>query len=240
MTREQLLDEIRLRAASLAAARAEHAAGELSDEALFTLEGRESEALERARHALAEWEARPASSVPRPRRRRRSLLLVALSSFALAAGGLVVLNLSLRQAGTSITGGVSASNSQHLSELLAQGQADLAAGNDVTALAAYEEVLSLQPHNVAALTEVGWLDFSAGASAKDPTLVERGASELRSAVNYAPVDPAPRLYYAIVAASTPGNRTLAESEFRAFLHLSPTAEERAIASPFLQRLGLSG
>jgi tetratricopeptide (TPR) repeat protein len=240
MTRDSLLDEILLREASLADARAEHAAGELSDAEWAALEQRENTALETLRASLAEWADRPSVAATPPRRRRRSLLLIALACFAVAAAGLVIVNLSLRQAGTSITGGVSASSSQHLTELLNQGQADLAAGNDVTALAAYEQVLALQPHNVAALTEVGWLDFSAGASAKNATLVLRGTSELRLAVNLAPSDPAPRLYYAIVAAATPGNQSLAATEFRAFLRLTPTAEERAIAAPFLARLGLVG
>ncbi len=238
MTRESLLDEIRLREASLADARAEHASGELSDEELAAVEKRERAGLDEARRALAAWRDEVPSASP-TRRRRRSLLIIALACFALASMGLVVLNLSLRQAGTSITGGVSASHSQRLTELLNQGQADLAAGNDVTALAAYEQVLALQPHNVAALTEVGWLDFSAGASAHNPTLISRGTAQLREAVNLAPRDAAPRLYYAIVAAATPGNRALALAQFRTFLTLSPSAEERAIAAPFLTRLGVT-
>ncbi|MDE3044942.1 MAG: hypothetical protein KGJ10_09000, partial [Acidobacteriota bacterium] len=59
------------------------------------------------------------------------------------------------------------------------------------------------------------------------------------ALALAPQDPAPRLYYAIVAASTPGEKALAVKEFKIFLRLRPSKGQLAIARPFLVALGVA-
>jgi hypothetical protein len=61
---------------------------------------------------------------------------------------------------------------------------------------------------------------------------------LRKAIALAPKEAAPRLYYGIVADSTPGNQALAKSEFEVFLALKPSAGQLAIAKPFLAKLDL--
>ena len=66
----------------------------------------------------------------------------------------------------------------------------------------------------------------------------RMESLIAQAIALAPRQPAPRLYYAIVADSTPGNQPLAKSEFEVFLALRPSAGQLAIARPFLVKLGL--
>ena len=235
----QLLDEIRLREASLADARREHAAGELSDEDAAAIARREESALARARELLEEARTvTTATTTPRTaRRRRRGLLALALACFVLAAGVLVWSNLGLRQAGQSATGGLSLSQSQKVQQLGAEAEADLAAG---AALSAYQQVLAIQPTNVVALTEAGWLDFSAGSSSHQAALVARGVGLLTEAVRLAPRSPAPRLYYAIVADSTPGDRALATKQFKLFLSLHPSKAQLAIAAKFLHALGLRG
>ena len=87
-------------------------------------------------------------------------------------------------------------------------------------------------------TQSGWLDFSAGSSDRDAALTTLGVKYLREAVTLAPRNPAPRLYYAIVADSTPGNRALAKGQFEVFLALKPSLGQMAIAKPFLKQLGL--
>ncbi len=240
----QWRDEIRLREASLEDARREHAVGELSDEEFATIARREGAALERARQSLDELIAAPgptsATTAPvTTRRRKRSRLVVALVCFALAAGVLVWANVGLRQAGSSATGGLNLSQSQKLQQLINEGEADVATGSDAAALSAYQQVLALQPTNVVALTEAGWLEASAGSKSRDAAVVAKGVGLLHEAVTLAPTSPAPRLYYAIVAYETPGNRALAAAQFRIFLGLHPSKAQLAVAAPFLRLLGIT-
>ena len=232
-------DEIALREASLADARREARAGELGGDELALIEERESRALASAAAALAVLaEETPARRAPR--RRRRAFLAVAAVAFAAAVVVLLWSAIGVRQPGTSETGSVNLDRAQRVTQLLGEAEADTLAGHEATALAAYRAVLALEPGNVTALTESGWLDFSAGAAAHDATLTSLGVRDLRAAIARAPRNPAARLYYAIAAASTPGNAAVARDQFRVFLTLHPSSAQRAIAAPYLVRLGLSG
>lgn len=232
----QLLDEISLREASLADARREREAGELTPIQAATIEARETLALARLRQELSELSS---SSDSRPARRRRlAYLLIGLACLLTVVIIILLHSLALRQAGTQATGGVSVSHSQEISQLLTEAQSDVANGQVTPALAAYEGVLSLDPKNVTALTQIGWLDFSAGSSTTNPSLVALGVKDLRQAIAYGPSDAAARLYYAIVADSTPGNKSLAISQFKVFLALHPSRGQLAVARPFLVALKL--
>lgn len=234
---QQLRDEIALREASLADASKELVAGELSESEAAAIERRERAALDKAHEELVALG--PATTKQKSvRRRRRWLLLSALGCFFAAAVVLLWSSLSPRQAGNSITGSVSLGQAQQVTQLLTEAEADVANGNVVAALSAYQQVLALRPKNVTAFTETGWLDFSAGSSNTNPALVKLGVDDLRKAIKYGPRNAAPRLYYAIVAASTPGNTALAKKEFRVFLALHPSTGQLQIARPFLKALGL--
>lgn len=235
---QQLLDEITLREASIADARRELAVGELSALEAATIEAREEVALHEVRLRLEAFSSTDAKRRPSVRR-RRWVLLMGLGCFFLAVIIVLISALVLRQAGNSITGDIALSHSQQVSEYLNEAESDVADGNVVAALSAYQEVLTLDAKNVAALTETGWLDFSAGSSGTNPTLVALGLKDLRNAIAYAPRNPAPRLYYAIAALSTSGNDALAKREFRVFLTLHPSAAQVAIAHTFLVQLHLS-
>ena len=234
-SRQALSDEIALREASIDDARRELAAGELGEGEAAALVAREAAALARLREELARA---PEEAARAPRRRRRWLLVVALGCFAAAVVALLVAALGPRQPGTSITGGVALSRAQRVTQLLDEAQADVASGQDAAALAAYHEVLALSPRDATATTQTGWLEFSAGSARHDAALVATGVGELTRAVDEHPRDPAPRLYYAIVADSTPHGRALAVREFRVFLALHPSPGELAVARPFLTALGL--
>ena len=238
---QQLLDEIALREASLLDARRERAAGELSSHQLTAIEQRERGAIERAR---AELEARDVPSpspraTPRPRVRRARWLVVAITSFALALGVVLWASITPRQAGNSITGSITLGRAQAVQQLLGEAEADVANGDVVAALNAYQQVLAHDNTNVVALTQTGWLDFSAGSADHSLTLITLGERDLRRAIALAPRQPASRLYYAIVADSTSGNGALARAEFETFLRLGPTPGQLAVARPFLVRLGLA-
>ena len=241
MTRDaqSLRDEIALREASLADAQRERSAGELSDERFALIHERESGALVRARTDLASAQQAPlALASSRPRVRRARWLIVAALCFAVVLTAVLVAALSPRQVGNSGTGSLSLSKSQQVQRLLTQAEADVANGDVTAALSAYQQVLVLAPTNVAALTEKGWLAFSAGSAAKNAVLVEVGVKDLEKAIALAPRVAAPRLYFAIVADATPGNQQVARIEFEEFLRLAPSKGQMAIARPFLRRLGL--
>lgn len=240
MNRDESLlrDEIELREASLADAQREVGAGELSAASFATISMREHVAISEAQEKLAAL-SRQSPEAPKSGRRRRGRLLVLASlCFAVALGLLLWSSLGPRQAGNSITGSPSLGHAQEIQQLLIEAQADIANGNVVTALSAYEQVLKLDDTNVPALTQTGWLDFSAGSSDQDVAAINLGIKDLRRAVALAPRNPAPRLYYAIVADSTPGNRALAKKEFEIFLALKPSRAQLLVAAPLLKKLGL--
>lgn len=235
---DQLRDEIALREASLADAAKEHAAGELSDRQFDAITQRERTALDSARLELSEHETNGPVAVRR-RIRRTRWLVVAVVCFAIVLGYALFSSTSTRQLGNSGDGSISLTQSQLIARLLVEGEDEVASGQVVTALDAYQKVLTLDPKNVTALTETGWLDFTAGSAAKKANVVELGIKDLEKAIAAAPRNPAPRLYFAIVADSTPGNQKVATNEFKVFLRLNPSVGQLAIAGPFLKKLGLS-
>lgn len=235
-THQQILDEIELREASLADAQRELAAGELTPIQAATIQAREELALARLRQELDNYSS-PSGTRPN-RHRRTSYLIVGIICLLAVVVIVIYSTLSLRQSGGQVTGGVSLSNAQEVTQYLSYAQNDVAEGNVSAALQEYQLVLAIDPKNVSALTETGWLDFSAGSSAANPTLVSIGVKDLREAITYGPSNAAARLYYAIVADSTPGNKALAKSEFEVFLDLHPSSAQLAVARPFLSALKL--
>jgi cytochrome c-type biogenesis protein CcmH/NrfG len=234
----QLRDEIRLREASLNDALRERDAGELNAEQFATIRQREGVRLEAARNELGALMASADSTRIRRRVRRTRWLVVALVCFVTVLISVLVAATSPRQAGNSGDGGIDLTRSQTIDRLLSQAEVDVANNQDVTALNAYAQVLTLDPKNVTALTQSGWLDFTAGSAAKEASVVEVGVRELEKAIAVAPRQSAPRLYFAIVADSTPGNQHVARTEFEAFLRLNPSVDQLAIARPFLTKLGI--
>jgi len=220
--------------ASLVDLERERERGEISDERYHELRNRDEAALTVAR---AELQVAPEPTPPVRRRRPKRRLYVALGCFAVAVVVVLVSSLTPRQAGDSITGQVNLDRAQRIARLLTQAEADVADGQTTTALAAYNEVLSLAPRNVTALTQSGWLSFSAGSSARDAAVIAEGQRRLRRALSLAPKNPAPHLYYAIVALSFSKGGDIARREFTTFLTLHPSRAQLAVAAPFLKQLG---
>lgn len=241
MTREEqrLADEIALRRASLEDAARERDAGELSESEFLHIEARENDAIALAQVTLRSLASSGPAMTPVRRVRRTRYLVVGLTCLCVALAAVLWSALSPRQAGNSITGSVALTKSQRIQQLLGDAEVDVANGNVVTALVAYQSVLALDAKNVPALTQVGWLDFSAGSSNQDLRIMRVGVGDLREAIALAPRQAAPRLYYAIVADATPGNQALAKHEFEVFLALKPSAGQLAVARPFLKKLGLA-
>ncbi len=234
----QLRDEIRLREASLRDAARERDAGELSVDQFDDIERREALALEKARNELGALMVSVDATQARRRTRRKRWLVVAVVCFAVVLVYTLFSATSPRQAGNSGDGGIDLTTTQLIDRLLTQAEVDVSNNQDVTALNAYAKVLTLDPKNVTALTQSGWLDFTAGSAAKKASVVEVGIRELEKAIAVAPRQSAPRLYFAIVADSTPGNQRVAKTEFEEFLKLKPSIGQLAIARPFLSKLGI--
>jgi len=235
---QRLRDEEALLVASLADAKGELEAGELSSDGYERIVARDSEELARVREKIAQWKE-SAPKARSPRRRRAGLLVLAIGCFAVVIAALLYATLSPRQAGQQITGGLSLSNQQKISQLLNEAQSDVASNNFNAALSAYHDVLTLSPTNVQALTQTGWLDFSAGSAAHNQKVVQAGVDDLQKAIELSPHSPAPRLYYAIVAYSTPGYTAVAKNQFEEFLASKPSLAQIAIAKPFLKKLGIA-
>lgn len=234
----QLRDEIRLREASLRDATNERDAGELSSQQFETIERREGSALERARNDLGALMVSVDVSEHRRRTRRLRWLVVAVVCFAIVVTYALLSSTSPRQAGNSGDGGIDLTRSQSIDRLLTQAEVDVANKQDATALNAYSRVLVLDPTNVTALTQTGWLDFTAGSAAHKASVVEFGIKELEKAIAIAPRQAAPRLYFAIVADLTPGNQRVAKTELEEFLKLRPSLGQLAVAQRYLGQLGV--
>ena len=234
----QLRDEIRLREASLRDASRERDADELSGEQFEAIQRREGRALEVARNELSALLVDAHDTPVRRRTRRTRWLVVASVCFAVVLIYTLVSATSPRQAGNSGDGGIDLTRSQTIDRLLTQAEVDVENNQDATALSAYATVLNLDPKNVTALTQSGWLDFTAGSAAGNASIVEVGVKDLEKAIATGPRQSAPRLYFAIVADSTPGNQRVAKTEFEEFLKLKPSVGQLSIARPFLKKLGI--
>lgn len=233
--------EVRVSAleASLVDLERERANGDLTDARYRELVARDQAALAEARSALGALDDVAVAPPTRPARRRpRRRLFIALGAFLVAAVVVLVSSLTPRQAGDSVTGQLNLDRAQRVARLLTQAEVAIAAGNTSTALAAYQQVLTLAPRNVTALTQVGWLTFSAGSASHNPTLVQRGEEQLARAVALAPRNPAPHLYQGIVALSVRGATAKARAQFVTFLRLHPSKGQLAVAAPFLAQLGI--
>jgi cytochrome c-type biogenesis protein CcmH/NrfG len=236
----QLRDEIRLREASMRDATRERDDGELSTDQFDAILARECAALEKSRSELGELMMSDGAVKSRRRVRRTRLLVVALICFALVLLYALFSATSPRQPGTSGDGGINQTTGALIDRLLAEAEVDVADNHTTTALSAYSKVLVLDPKNVTALTQSGWLDFTAGSAARKASVVELGIKDLEKAIAAAPKQPAPRLYFAIAADATPENQKVARTEFEEFLKLKPSVGQLAIARPFLKKLGITG
>jgi hypothetical protein len=244
MNREALTDEITLRRASIADARREFADGELSADALAELVTREELAIGHCEEAI---KAEPAQSVlvesepvaTTARRHRRRYLLAALTCFAVVVTLILVGALSPRQPGNSFTGSITLTTDQKIARLLDEAEIDQRSpSGSALALAAYQQVLSLDPLNPIALLQSGWLSFSAGSVDANLPLIQLGESRVSTVVMAYPKFAAGRLYYAIIASSLPDHEALAKAALKRFLALSPSTALLKVARPWLEKYEL--
>jgi tetratricopeptide (TPR) repeat protein len=242
MTRPELEDERTFLLRSLEDLDREHEAGDLSDEDHATLR---DEYVARAAAVLrtSDGDGEPAAekavvrvAAPRsPRRRRRRVMITAAAG--LVVGGAVwalVAHVSSRLPGETVTGSVTLSPSQQTARTLAQAETLEGRGDAADAVKLYQSVLRQHPDSEEALAEVGWLEYEAGAEAKQGTLLALGQQTEGRAEVVAPGAFAPHLYLGSMLLAE-GHPVAAVAEYRQFLADHPTGTIVASAVPFLTK-----
>jgi len=246
MTSHELEDERTFLLRSLEDLDREHEAGDLSDEdhALLrdTYVARTAEVLKSLgggpASASASGAARPEISRGRGRgragRRRRILVTAGMVAVVGCAVWAVVHEVGIRLPGESATGSVVLTGSQATDRTLAQAETLVNEGNDVDALRLYESVLKQDPNQEEALAEAGWLEYEAGAQARQTSLLSLGERQEQQAEAVDPRAPAPHLYLGsmLLAQEDP---TAAVTQYRLFLADRPLRTTVRAAAPLIKK-----
>jgi tetratricopeptide (TPR) repeat protein len=172
----------------------------------------------------------PPPTTPWWRRGRVLAMGLGVAVFAVGAGVLVASNAGQRLPGDTASG--SAPNNK-VQQLLVQ------AGNDVQkrdikgALTSYHDALQLDPRNVEALANQGWLVAILGNTANDRALMDKGLASIRQAEQ---VDPsfASAHFYAGSVLLQEADAKDAVTEFQAFLDDDPSSPQAALVRQDLQ------
>jgi hypothetical protein len=244
-----LTDEQDFLRRSLEDARREHEAGDLSDEDYGVLVGRDAARLAEVEAELARLgpeepepvvptaagaEADSAATRP-PLSMGRRVGIVA--SCLLIAAGLVILVVhfvTARQPGQAPSGSISVSQAQQIEQQLAQAYSLNNAGgaqNEQSALALYNDVLSEDPSNPAALAGAGWLMWNLGTSAHVSAYTEDGRAEVTRAVRVSPSYYQAHLYLGLILANQDHNNAGAVVQFDEFLADDPPTSELSVVAP---------
>ncbi|HEY7946197.1 MAG TPA: hypothetical protein VID75_00900 [Acidimicrobiales bacterium] len=248
MTRPGLEDERSFLLRSLEDLDREHDAGDLSDEDHAALR---DEYIARAAAVLRSPDTDASAAAPAPapgprragrrgvaglgRLSRRRLVVPAVVAVVVGvAVWALVAQLSSRLPGETVTGSITLSASQQTARTLAQAQTLENEGDAADAVKLYETVLRRQPDQEEALAEVGWLEYEAGAQAKQPTLLALGQQQEQKAERVAPGAFAPHLYLGSMFLAE-GRPLPAVTEYRLFLADHPPRATVSAAVPFITR-----
>jgi hypothetical protein len=173
-----------------------------------------------------------------PARRVRRWWLVGVGVAAIVAGiVLLVVHLASPQLpGQSISGSVAQNPAQEIQRELAQATALVNQGSTSSiseALTIYQRILDQAPNQPQALAELGWLEWTAGAKADDPTLVAEGKSLVEHSLKIRPDDYAARFYLGTMLLKQ-GDPTDAIAQYRLFLSQGPPSSEVTTAAPLIR------
>jgi tetratricopeptide (TPR) repeat protein len=254
MTRHELEDERTFLLRSLEDLDREHEAGDLSDEDHAVLRDGYVARAAAVLRTLDGASLSPDGSTDGPRRsgrdsarpsplspagatgvssRRRQLLVTA--GVVVVVGCVVwavVAHLGARLPGESVTGSVTLSGSEATERSLAQAETLESQGDDVDALKLYQAVLRQDPTEEEALAEVGWLEYEAGARAKNSKLLSLGQQQELKAERVAPAAFAPHLYLGSMLLAE-GDSAGAVAQYRQFLTDHPPRSNVTAAEPFI-------
>ena len=238
---------------SLDDARLEHEAGDLSDEDYAVLVARDAARLAEVEDELAALGPEPAedtASAMAPITAESSdggadgrgpmalwrKVGIAASCLCIVLGIviLVIHFVQARQPGEASSGGITVSQAQQIEQQLGQAASLASAGgskNDQAALALYNDVLSTDPANPAALAGAGWLLWNLGTSSHVAGYTEDGRSEVTRAVRVAPTYYQGHLYLGLILANEDHNDAAAVVQFDEFLADNPPANELPAVAP---------
>jgi hypothetical protein len=234
-----LRDEIRLLTRSIDDAAAEHERGELGDADYEAIVRRDGARLEAARQRLGELEgghaaspaaepaAPPAPAAESRRRRPKWLLVLAVACLLVAVAIPVLASRRSGQAPITVT------PAARVQVLLLAAEQELAEGQSLRALTAYDAVLRLAPDNAEALAESGWLRYEAAAGSNDPKDEARGEAQLRRAIVVAPGQAAGHLYLGIVLLDHDRDPAAALAQLKIAAGLPESAAEQNLTAAFL-------
>jgi hypothetical protein len=251
-----LADEQDFLRRSLDDARREHEAGDLSDEDYEVLVTRDAARLAEVEAELAVLGPEPAAPAAPSTRSAATTAEetpdadgatrppMALwrkvgigASCLLIVLGLVILVVHFvqaRQPGQASSGSISVSQAQQIEQQLAQAGSLASAGgakNDQAALDLYNEVLSTDPSNPAALSGAGWLMWNIGTSSHVSSYTQDGRAEVTRAVRVAPTYYQGHLYLGLILANQDHNNAAAVVQFDEFLADHPPASELSVVAP---------
>jgi hypothetical protein len=250
-----LADEQDFLRRSLADARLEHEAGDLSDEDYEVLVTRDSARLVEVEAELealgpepdappqpdgqggaSDGEASEADGATRPPMATWRKVGIGASCLLITAGVVILVEhfVQARQPGQASSGGITVSQAQQIEQQLDQAASLASAGgakNDQAALTLYNDVLSTDPSNPAALSGAGWLMWNLGTSSHEAAYTEDGRSEVTRAVRVAPTYYQGHLYLGLILANEDHNNAAAVVQFDQFLADDPPASELPAVAP---------
>jgi tetratricopeptide (TPR) repeat protein len=227
---------------SIEDARAEHQAGDLTDEDFSLL-------LARDQRKLAEVEAElellgplvpeadtapPLSSPPTPqspagtsRRRPWRIAGIVVCSALIVLGVVILLvhAVNPRLPGQSSSGGVTQTQAQLIEAQLSEASTLDNEDQLAASLKLYDKVLSEDPTDPTALAESGWVEWSAGASDDSSTVEALGQKAVEKAIRLSPTFYEGHLFFGLILYNQYDNAPAAVVQFNKFLAESPPAVE---------------
>ena len=150
---------------------------------------------------------------------RAPLVATVVAAFAIGAGLLVAHRSGQRLPGQTVTGSISGSSVQQLSDALT----DLNNGKYLDALKVYDQVIKDDPRNAEALAYRGWILRITGKAGNDPSLIDRGLQSIRDAEAAEPTYPDAHFFAGEILLRDKGDAAGAVTEFRLVLSNDPPA-----------------
>jgi tetratricopeptide (TPR) repeat protein len=166
----------------------------------------------------------------RSRRLRAAVIAVGVVVFAVGAGLLVAHSSGQRLPGQSASG--SAPNNKE-QQLLVQADAQFQKSDVIGSLKTLQQVLAIDPRNVVALAQEGWVLAISGNSTHDQAIIDRGLGLIRQAESIDGTYAAAHFYAGSVLLNE-GNAKGAITEFEDYLADDPSSSTAALVRGDLQ------
>ena len=162
------------------------------------------------------------------------LLIGGISCIVVAVAIAAFSSFHARLQGEVATGNISLSRGQEIQRRLVQASAAENSGNDVTALKLYNDVLAMDPNQVQALSESGWITYETGVLSGNSRLMAAGEARVKEAMKISPGSFAPHLYLGTIYLHQ-GSASKAAAQYAEFLKDNPPKEVKADAGSFMRQ-----